>query len=66
MDSTMAKRSARPSTHESRARYVALALCNAERQHNMLPEISSWYDLTDEAQDHYMRLSLAALKAMGI
>jgi hypothetical protein len=41
-------------------------MCNAEREHHMLSPIAAWYDLTDEAQEHYMRLARAALKAVGI
>lgn len=40
---------------------VALALCNAERKHNQLPEIYSLDDLTNSAQEHYGRLATAAL-----
>lgn len=66
MQPEIAKRAAQPSDRESRARHVALAMCNAERKHHMLGEISAWYDLTDEAQEHYMRQALAAMKAVGI
>lgn len=60
----MALRSLRVEPREELLRVVSLAMCNAERRHHKLPEISGLESLTDEARDHYMRLAAAAMSVI--
>ena len=65
MRKSIAMRAKKPTADEHRLRCVALALCNAERIHAMLDAIAEWDDLTDEAQEHYRRLAVAAVDAVA-